>query len=171
MQPPYWLTGYALYTLFEPDFECDSNVIRFKVSRRSILPQAGFYVCHLFVGRFHQYFTSHPPNRIEHQATRLGPPVVVYYLFWGEGSPTKIDYRKKWYPYSNLSTGGPTRRWSFVMSCCRRSGRHFELIPLKDQPGRLRVHFTFYQWLHVKQTIKYICIIHCKTGPHFNHEP
>ena len=24
-------------------------------------------------------------------------------FFWGEGSPTKIDYRKKWYPYSNLS--------------------------------------------------------------------
>ena len=28
---------------------------------------------------------------------------------FGEGSPTRIDYRKKGYPYSNLSTGGPRR--------------------------------------------------------------
>ena len=28
-------------------------------------------------------------------------------LFWG--SPTKIDYRKRWYPYSNHSTGGPSQ--------------------------------------------------------------
>ena len=29
--------------------------------------------------------------------------------FWGEGSPAKIDYKKKgWYPHSNLSTGGPS---------------------------------------------------------------
>ena len=28
--------------------------------------------------------------------------------FLGEGSPTKIDYRKKGYPYSKLSTGGPS---------------------------------------------------------------
>ena len=29
-------------------------------------------------------------------------------LFWGtEGFPG-IDYRKKWHPYSNLSTGGPS---------------------------------------------------------------
>ena len=26
--------------------------------------------------------------------TMLGPPVVPFYLFWGEGSPTKIDYGK-----------------------------------------------------------------------------
>ena len=25
----------------------------------------------------------------------LGPPVVPFYPFWGEGSPTKIDYSKK----------------------------------------------------------------------------
>ena len=28
--------------------------------------------------------------------------------FSGEGSPTKIDYGKKGYPYSDLSTGGPS---------------------------------------------------------------
>ena len=29
--------------------------------------------------------------------------------FVGEGSPTKIDVLKKtWYPYANLSTGGPS---------------------------------------------------------------
>ena len=27
--------------------------------------------------------------------TILGPPVVPFYLFLGEGCPTKIDYRKK----------------------------------------------------------------------------
>ena len=38
----------------------------------------------------------------------LGPPVVPFLTpFFGEGSPTKIDYRKG-YPYSNLSTGGPS---------------------------------------------------------------
>ena len=36
---------------------------------------------------------------------QLGPSVVPFYLFFGgEGSPTKIDCRKKgWYPYSILS--------------------------------------------------------------------
>ena len=29
------------------------------------------------------------------QRSLLGPPVVPFYPFWGEGSPTKIDYRKK----------------------------------------------------------------------------
>ena len=32
----------------------------------------------------------------------LGPPVLPFYLFLGEGSPTKIHY------CSNLSTGGPS---------------------------------------------------------------
>ena len=35
----------------------------------------------------------------------LGPPVVLFYPFWGEGSPTKIDCRTKRYPYSSRSTG------------------------------------------------------------------
>ena len=38
----------------------------------------------------------------------LGPPVVPFFpliFFWGAGSPTKIDYRKKvGYPCSNLSS-------------------------------------------------------------------
>ena len=34
----------------------------------------------------------------------LGPPARCHsLLFFWEGSPTKIDYRKSWYPYSNLS--------------------------------------------------------------------
>ena len=37
---------------------------------------------------------------------KLGPPLVPFYPFLEEGSPTKIDYRNKGYPYSNLSTGG-----------------------------------------------------------------
>ena len=37
-----------------------------------------------------------------------GPPAVPFCPFSGEGSPTDIDQRKKKrYPYSNLSTGGP----------------------------------------------------------------
>ena len=38
----------------------------------------------------------------------LRPTVVRFYLFFGEGSPTIIDYRRKGYPYSKLSTGGPS---------------------------------------------------------------
>ena len=40
----------------------------------------------------------------------VGPPVVPlsHPFFCWEGSPTKIDYRKKGYPYSFLSTGGPS---------------------------------------------------------------
>ena len=34
-------------------------------------------------------------------------------LFGWEGSPTKIDCRKKWYPYSHLSTGGPRHPFGF----------------------------------------------------------
>ena len=35
-------------------------------------------------------------------------PSSALYPFVGEGSPTKIDYRKNGHPYSNLSTGGPS---------------------------------------------------------------
>ena len=39
----------------------------------------------------------------------LGPTSsALLSFFWGEGSPAKVDYRKKGYPYSNLSTGGPS---------------------------------------------------------------
>ena len=45
----------------------------------------------------------------KHRIPLLGLPVVPFSFFGCEGSPTKTDYRKKsWYPYSNLSTGGPT---------------------------------------------------------------
>ena len=40
------------------------------------------------------------------QAPRF--PSSALLPFWGEGSPTKIDYRKKGHPFSNLSTGGPS---------------------------------------------------------------
>ena len=40
--------------------------------------------------------------------TILGPPDCPFsHTFLGEGSPTKTD-RKSWYPYSHLSTGGPS---------------------------------------------------------------
>ena len=45
----------------------------------------------------------------------LGPPVHLYRFFFGEGSLTKIDHRKKELvpTYSKLSTGGP-EAWSEV---------------------------------------------------------
>ena len=52
-------------------------------------------------------FTPLPRKR---KRNKVGSPVVPFLTpFFGEGSPTKIDYRRKKgkYPYSNLSTGGP----------------------------------------------------------------
>ena len=41
---------------------------------------------------------------------KLGPPVVPFYPFLGEGSPTKLDYRTKVGTLNpNLSTGGPSK--------------------------------------------------------------
>ena len=52
-----------------------------------------------------------PENRVSGRLTclLLGPPDRRPFTvsFLEEGSPTKVDYRKKEYPYSNLSTGGP----------------------------------------------------------------
>ena len=59
-------------------------------------------------GRGHGQNTPHFGVGNGHSSLhRLGPPVVPFLTPW-EGSPTKIDYRKSWYPYSNLSTGGPS---------------------------------------------------------------
>ena len=33
-------------------------------------------------------------------APRSPSALFNMFLFWGEGSPTKIDYRTSWYPYS-----------------------------------------------------------------------
>ena len=44
----------------------------------------------------------------QHLVTQLGALFTVSFLV-GRGFPTKIDYRKKGYPYSNLSTGGPSQ--------------------------------------------------------------
>ena len=40
-------------------------------------------------------------------------------IFFGGGRvpSSKIDYRKKGYPYSNLSTGGPRYSFSYVYLC------------------------------------------------------
>ena len=53
------------------------------------------------------------------------PPGALSHPFFGwEGSPTKIDYRKSWYPYCKLSTGGPSHgchpfriTWCFINHC------------------------------------------------------
>ena len=63
-------------------------------------------------GCFFLLFLPFPPmSRVPF--TSLGPPVVPFDPFSGEGSPARIDYIKKGkkqhgYPESNLSTGGPS---------------------------------------------------------------
>ena len=53
------------------------------------------------------FFAGRNPSKAPY---RLSPPAKCQQLpaFLAEGSP-KINYRKSWYPYSNLSTGGPSR--------------------------------------------------------------
>ena len=62
----------------------------------TLLPRRGGRVLFLLEGAtvgFKVNFENHP----------LGPPVVPFYLFFTEGT--------SWYPYSNLSSGGPSP-WS-----------------------------------------------------------
>ena len=48
------------------------------------------------------------PTQLGAMAVCLGPSVPFYrFIFWG-GSPYSNRLRKKGYPYSNLSTGGPS---------------------------------------------------------------
>ena len=62
------------------------------------------------------------------RGTFLGTPVVPSYLFFG-GFPTKMDYRQKGYPYSNLSTGGP--------SFAEKHGTTIEIFKARFHNGRL----------------------------------
>ena len=72
----------------------------------------------------------------------LGPQVVPVYPFLGEGSPTKIDHRKRGYPYSNLSTGGPSA--TPLPACAFRTCQELvNQLAVADQateflPGNLR---------------------------------
>ena len=58
-----------------------------------------------------------PPMEVLEQKTgkktlsKLGPPVVPFYPFWGRVPLLRtIDYRRKnGYPYSNLFSGGPSK--------------------------------------------------------------
>ena len=61
---------------------------------------------------------------------------------FGEDSPTKVDYRKSSYPYSNLSTGGPRyipTRQSRV-SDLRRSNEAFARYPPEKFIGLVESH-------------------------------
>ena len=46
------------------------------------------------------------PNSLRACIVSCTTPSSALTFFW-EGSPTKVEDRKKGYPYSNLSTGGP----------------------------------------------------------------
>ena len=73
------------YILIFIGFHASPLVQGFVHDGRVLLSQAGF-----------------PQSCCTLLAWRLGPPVVPFYPFLGEGSP-----RKQGNPYSNLSTGGP----------------------------------------------------------------
>ena len=49
--------------------------------------------------------------------TSCKQPVVPLYPFFGEGSPSKIDYREK--AYSDLSTGGPSQHGNILVDVPR----------------------------------------------------
>ena len=52
--------------------------------------------------------TTHTNMFLGSRSFSRSPSGAPFYPFLGEGSPTTIDYRKEGYPYSRLSTGGPT---------------------------------------------------------------
>ena len=64
-------------------------------------------VCHVLSPIKHEAGVQVDQNRDKWWKVLLGPPVVPFGPFLGEGSPAKIGYRKKGYRFSNLSTGGP----------------------------------------------------------------
>ena len=55
------------------------------------------------------------------QAPAIGALSRPFLFFVGRvRDPTEIDYRKKsWYPYSNLSTGGPSLSIALVLATLR----------------------------------------------------
>ena len=57
------------------------------------------------------------------------------FLGW-EGSPTKIDYRKKRYPYSNLSTGGPSSGDTDMAMHFNREPPDLWLVDMNPPPKR-----------------------------------
>ena len=72
----------------------------------------GFNAISFLLVMFKDYFLFllRAGSLLETKKQPLGPPAVPFHPFSGEGSPTQIDYTEKgWYPYSNLSTGGPGR--------------------------------------------------------------
>ena len=55
-------------------------------------------------------------------------------LFFGGGfQTTKIDYRKSWYPYSNLSSGGPSLVCGFYLGS-QKEAQPFVGSPQKTDP-------------------------------------
>ena len=56
-------------------------------------------------------------------STRSPSSALSPTFFGWEGSPTKINYGKKGYPYSNLSTGGPSQLNLLESNTCLLFGR------------------------------------------------
>ena len=73
-------------------------------------------------------------------------------LFWkGEGSPTKIDYRKKGYPYSDLSTGGPTSGWGGFLPFFGLPG---SVHALPSPPEKKKYSFSIPKGLNIDLLLK-----------------
>ena len=68
-------------------------------------------------------------NNKSHHQSLLGPPVVLFYPFFGEGFSTKIDYRKKGYSSSTLSAGGPSLPNSHLHLQCHQLHRRAHTAP------------------------------------------
>ena len=100
-----------------------------------------------------QYFTwTKTPS--SHRLAQLGPPVVPFYPFLGEASPTKIDYRKKG-TCSNFSTGGPNPKWTTFRKAQRTFATCFYRLPPRPKSSG-PVPFLFwwvahYSWSFLKR--------------------
>ena len=99
--------------------------------------------CHFFYGPFCGF--EGKPN-LKKKLCFLGPPAVPFYSFFGEGSPTEIDYRKMG---SNFSIGGSSFSALYVGYLLNKSGvpeqKHpmvySRMIWLKSRPA-FQSHYT-----------------------------
>ena len=78
------------------------------------------------------------------------PGALSHPFFGWEGSPTKIDYRRKGYPYSNLCTGGPRNRFGYLPRMLSQLPSGFRpffnlgsgMVPRQPQPTQKVMSFS-----------------------------
>ena len=98
------------------------------------------------------------------QIITRSPSSAPSHPFFGEGSPTKIDYRKSGYPSSNVSAGGPRleseRYLSHVFS--------LPWWPEPTEPGRIRWGDRF--WIYSIQDPGFLSGPSCCVSMIFAHQ-